>query len=104
MSRADPKTLTNLADLRQGIDSIDDQLIALLAERLAHVDQVVKIKAREGISAAAPTRYAAVIDGIRSRAARDGFDPEIAETMWRAMIDALIAREQKVLGTEGEDA
>jgi len=104
MSRPDPQQLNTLADLRQGIDSIDSQLITLLAERLNHVDRVVQIKARDGIAAAAPTRYAAVIESIRDRSDAAGFDPDIAETMWRAMIDALIAREQKILGLEGDDA
>ena len=104
MTRPDPASLTQLADLRAGIDAIDTELMTLLAERLAHVDQVVKVKAQTGISAAAPTRYAAVIDRVRTLATTAGFDADIAENMWRAMIDALIAREKKVLGTEGDDA
>jgi isochorismate pyruvate lyase len=104
VTRPDPATLTTLGDLRHGIDAIDRDLMALLAERLAHVDRVAVIKAQTGVSAAAPTRYAAVIEGVRDRAAQAGFDPDIAEAMWRVMIDAFIAREQQVLGTEGEDA
>ena len=104
MTRLDPAKLTTLDQLRAGIDAIDTDLMALLAERLAHVDQVVTVKARTGVSAAAPTRYAAVIDRVRRLADQQGFDPDIAETMWRAMIDALIAREQCTLGQDGEDA
>lgn len=104
MTRPDPATLDTLVDLRAGIDAIDTQIMALLAERLAHVDQVTVVKARDGVSAAAPTRFAAVIAGVRAKAEQTGFDPDIAEQMWRGMIDALIEREQKVLGTKGDDA
>lgn len=104
MTRPDPATLTRLADLRAGIDAIDDEIMGLLAERLAHADAVVPIKAREGVAAAAPTRYGEVIENIRALAVARGFDAEIAEAMWRVMIDAIIARETRVLGTDGEDA
>ncbi|WP_375175250.1 chorismate mutase [Pseudooceanicola sp.] len=104
MSRPDPATLTSLDELRAGIDAIDTELLTLFAERQAHVDSVAGIKAKTGLSAAAPTRYAAVIDRVRDRAADAGFDPDIAEGMWRVMIDGFIAQEQQVLGTEGEDA
>mgnify|MGYP001627771382 CR=1 FL=1 len=104
MPRPNPAQLNQLDDLRAGIDAIDDQILTLLGERLAHVDRVATIKGRSGVSAAAPTRYAAVINKVRGRADVHGFDPDIAETMWRVMIDAMIAREQKVLGTKGDDA
>lgn len=102
-ARPDPKTLETLDALRAGIDAIDDEIMQLLAERLAHVDCVVPIKARDGIAAAAPSRTAAVYEKTRARAEREGFDPDIAEAMWRAMVEALIAREQRVLGMDGED-
>lgn len=104
MTRPAPNTLDTLDALRAGIDAIDGEIMTLLAERLAHVDRVTQIKARDGVSAAAPTRFAAVVAGVRDKAAQAGFDPDIAETLWRGMIAALIEREQKVLGTEGEDA
>ncbi|MBV7378291.1 chorismate mutase [Maritimibacter dapengensis] len=103
MTRPHPATLTTLAQLRQGIDAIDEEIMALLGERLAHVDCVVPIKARARIAAAAPSRAAEVYDNARTRAERHGFDPDIAEAMWRVMVEALIAREERVLGREGED-
>ena len=78
-------------------------LIPLLALRQAHADRAAELKAGLGISAATPSRAAAVLDGVRARAEAAGFDPDIAEAMWRAMIDGFVKREERVLGTGGED-
>ena len=95
--------LESLAEARAQIDAIDAALIGLLAERAAHVDRVVALKAETGVAAAAPTRAGAVIASVRARAAATGFDPDMAEAMWRVMIDGFIAREERVLGTDGVD-
>ncbi|MGH1367204.1 MAG: chorismate mutase [Maritimibacter sp.] len=101
--RIRPNTATSLAELRAGIDAIDAEIMQLLAERLAYADAVVPLKAAAGIAAAAPSRVQDVINKVRNKAQETGFDPEIAEPMWRVMIEAIIAREQRSLGFEGED-
>ncbi|MGR3322125.1 MAG: chorismate mutase [Pseudooceanicola sp.] len=98
-----PEELDSLEALRAQIDEIDGALLALLAERQAHVDRVTVVKAREGVSAAAPGRFAAVIENVRRRAGAAGMEPDIAEAMWRAMIVGFIAREERVLGKDGMD-
>ncbi|MAM61000.1 chorismate mutase [Maritimibacter sp. UBA3975] len=104
MTRPDPATLTDLAAIRAGIDAIDDEIMVLLAERMAHVEAVVPIKKREGIAAAAPARAQTVYDKTRARAERLGIDPDMAEAMWRVMVEAIIAREERDLGKTGDDA
>lgn len=103
MARVDPKSLSTLEEVRAGIDAIDDEIMVLLGERMRHVDCVVPLKARDGIAAAAPGRVAAVYEKTRARAARAGVDPAMAEGMWRVMVEAIIAHEEQVLGTEGDD-
>jgi len=93
----------SLAEARAQIDAIDGAVIALLAERAAYVDRVVALKAETGVAAAAPTRAGAVIASVRLRADAAGFDPDMAEAMWRVMIDGFIARQERVLGKDGED-
>jgi isochorismate pyruvate lyase len=104
MTRPDPATLTDLAAIRAGIDSIDDEIMELLAERMAHVAAVVPIKKRDGIAAAAPGRVQEVYDKTRARAEAAGVDPDMAQAMWRVMVEAIIAHEEQELGTTGEDA
>ncbi|SDY60675.1 chorismate mutase [Jannaschia faecimaris] len=101
--RPDPATLKTLADCRAGIDAIDGELMILLAERQAHVAQVVGIKAREGVAAAAPTRAAAVIERTRQLALDVGVDADLAEALWQTMIDHFITKEEAVLGKGGSD-
>ena len=102
--RRPPADVTDLSDLRAQIDAIDDTLLTLLAERQAHADRAAELKVGTGISAAAPTRFAAVLDTVAQRAEAKGFDPELARQMWRLMIETFIRREERTLGTEGEDA
>ncbi|MGR3453457.1 chorismate mutase [Pseudooceanicola sp.] len=93
-----------MAELRAQIDALDGALLALLAERQAHVDRAAVLKRSEGISAAAPGRVAEVLARVRARADAAGLDPGIAEAMWRVMIEGFIAREEQVLGKDGTDA
>lgn len=102
--RKSPDDIATMADLRVQIDDIDAALLALLAERQAHVDRAVALKRAEGISAAAPGRVAEVLDRTRARAASAGVDPDIAVAMWREMIAGFIAREERDLGSSGSDA
>ena len=95
--------MQTLADVRAEIDRIDAALMALFAERLACVDRAAELKPVLGVSAAAPSRAAAVIGGIREKAEAAGFDPEVAAAMWMVLVDAMIAREQESMGTDGED-
>ncbi|OWU85468.1 hypothetical protein ATO6_00490 [Oceanicola sp. 22II-s10i] len=103
MTRRHPDEIDTLDGLRAQIDAIDSEVLRLLGERTAHVDRVAVIKHATGVSAAAPGRYAAVIASVRDRAAAAGMDPDMAEAMWRVMIEGFIAREEKVLGTGGVD-
>ena len=103
MPRPAPETVETMADLRAAIDQIDEELMTLLAERLALADRAPVLKQREGISAAAPSRVRQVLDNVRGKAEVAGFDPEMADAMWQIMIDGIIAREERVMGKEGRD-
>ena len=50
-----------VGDLRGIIDRIDRELVALIAERVRCLDQVIAVKLREGIPAAIPERVANAI-------------------------------------------
>lgn len=103
MARPAPETIKTMADLRVCIDEIDSALVGLLAERERYTDRAPDLKAREGIAARAPRRIEAVLDNVRGKALSQGLDPELAEAMWRIMIEAVIAREERVIGKEGID-
>ncbi len=103
MTRPSPDTIETMADLRVCIDQIDSELVALLAERERYTDRAPDLKAHEGIAARAPRRVDVVLANVRDKARAKGLDPDLAEAMWRIMIETVIAREERVIGKEGID-
>lgn len=88
------KTLT---EIRQEIDLLDTELIKLLAQRQKWVEQAGRIKPHNDAQAvAAPERVAQVIHARREQAAAAGLSPDVAEAVWRTMIDAFINLELKI--------
>lgn len=101
--RRTPDEIDTMAELRTAIDEIDRELIALHTERVRYIDRAPALKAKAGIAARAPSRVADVLAKVRAEAGAQGFDPDLAEAMWAKLIDAMIAREERVMGTEGID-
>ncbi len=102
MTLKPPKDIATMAELRQQIDQIDRELIALLATRQSHVDRAAELKPGEGMVARIETRGSEVLDRVAQSAQEAGFDPDLARGMWSQMIEAMIAREERVIGT-GEE-
>ena len=69
---------TNIADLRQEIDVVDEKLIKLLAERQRLVEAIIAVKHAEGIPARVPARVDYVIDRARVLARAHHLDPALA--------------------------
>ncbi|RED18694.1 chorismate mutase [Pontivivens insulae] len=94
----DPATCRNMTELRAGIDALDIELMKLLARRVSFIDRAIELKPAEGIKARAEDRVLAVLANARRNATQQGFDPDLAESLWREMIEWSIAREEVVLG------
>jgi isochorismate pyruvate lyase len=80
---------TSLAEVRARIDTLDGELIRLLAQRQALVQRAAAFKADEQ-AVRAPGRVEQVLATARDRAADAGLSPSVAEAVWRAMIGAFI--------------
>ncbi|NIY80661.1 chorismate mutase [Celeribacter sp. HF31] len=93
-----PKEISTMADLRVQIDQLDRDLLALLALRQAHVDRAAELKPGEGMPARIEARVQDVLDKVEAEAESAGFEPALARQMWALMVDAMIAREERVLG------
>ena len=86
-----------LNDIRSDIDNIDSQLIRLLAQRQILVEKAGRLKAKGDKSAVRVNdRVAQVIANRRKEALELGLSPDVAESVWRSMIQAFIALEEKV--------
>ena len=93
-----PQDCANMAELRVEIDALDRQLVALLAQRATYIDRAAELKPAEGLPARIDERVEDVVAKVRITAQEAGFDPDLAETIWRRMIEWSIAREERVLG------
>jgi len=86
-----------LSELRQRIDGIDAELIALLAKRQRCVEQVIEVKRSAQLPARIPARIDEVLAHIRELAKDGNVEPDLAVAIWREMIEQFIAYEERRL-------
>lgn len=82
-----------MAELRQQIDRLDQELIALLAERADYIDQAIVLKKHENLPARINSRVEEVVSNVRDQASAAQLDPALAEALWRQLIEWSIQRE-----------
>lgn len=81
-----------MAEVRAGVDHLDRQLVALLAERQRYMDAAARIKPnRSEVHDAA--RIEEVVAKVKVKARAAGLSEAIAEPVWRTLIDRCIAYE-----------
>jgi isochorismate pyruvate lyase len=88
-----------LAELRERIDTLDTQIVELLAQRAACVRDATRFK-RDAFQVQAPARQAQVFARVRDMAARhqDAFPgfPDIVEAGYRSLVGGFIAAEGRL--------
>jgi isochorismate pyruvate lyase len=90
--RPAPASCTSMAEVREGVDALDRELVALLAERFRYMDAAARIKpTRTHVRDEA--RKAQVIANAASEAFRLGLDGEVVGTLWESLVEASIAYE-----------
>ena len=89
-----PKDCTTMADIRAEIDRLDEELVALFAERTAYIDRAAQIKEEVGLPARIEDRVEQVVANVRRHAAAHGLPPDKLEKLWRKLIDWSIEREE----------
>lgn len=86
-------TCMSLEEVRQNIDRLDRQLLALIAERGDYVKQAARFK-KSTDDVAAPARVEQVVARLLALAPETGADPRVVEATWRSMIGAFIEAER----------
>lgn len=87
-----PEDYSNMAQVRQGVDEIDRRLVALLAERFAHMRAAARIKPDRGL-VRDEARKAQVIANARAEAVRLGAPGDVVADLWERLVEASIAYE-----------
>ena len=92
----------SLGQVREKIDGLDRQIVGLIAERGAYVSQAARFK-KDSDAVRAPQRVEQVIGKVRGLADELGANPDVTESVYRAMIAAFIQQElaeQSALGAQ----
>lgn len=90
--RTAPEACQNMTDVRHGVDALDRVLVTLLAERQRYMDAAARIKpSRDVVHDQA--RIDDVVAKVLAAAGPAGLSPDIAEPVWRTLIDRCIAHE-----------
>lgn len=84
-----------LNPLREKIDQVDRELIALLSERLKLVAEVGKVKLEHGIPVYAPEREKVMIEARRTEAEMQGVPADLIEDVLRRVMRESYANENK---------
>ncbi|NVD05784.1 bifunctional chorismate mutase/prephenate dehydrogenase [Vibrio sp. JPW-9-11-11] len=83
-----------LNHLRDQIDAVDKQILDLLAQRLALVEQVGEVKSEHGLPIYAPDREAAMLASRRQEAEKIGVPPQLIEDILRRTMRESYASEK----------
>lgn len=91
----DPEVCRDMKEVRQGVDEIDRLLVSLIARRQRYMDAAARIKEDRG-TVRDEARIGQVLANVRLEAERWGLSWEIAEPVWREMMERCIAHEFQV--------
>lgn len=90
-----PEACLSMAEVREGVDALDRELVRLLAVRQRYMEAAARIKEhRDEVHDA--ERVEEVIAKVLEAAAREGLSRDIAEPVWRELVARSIAYELEV--------
>ncbi len=83
-----------MAEVRQGVDEVDRQLVELLALRFGYMDAAARIKANKS-DVRDEKRKAQVINNAANLAEKYGLSRATITQLWDDLVEASIAHEDK---------
>jgi len=87
-----PADCETMLDVRKGVDALDRALVLMLAERQRYMDAAARIKS-ERDAVLDQARIDDVVAKVLVSAEAHNLSPDIAEPVWRLLIDRCIAHE-----------
>jgi isochorismate pyruvate lyase len=81
-----------MADVRREVDRLDRELVTLLTERQAMMNEAGRIKPSRDLVRDEP-RIEQVVANVLREAKKTGLSPAIAEPVWRLLIEKSIEHE-----------
>jgi isochorismate pyruvate lyase len=93
--RPAPEICATMAEVRQGVDALDRALVNLLAERQRYMDAAARIK-KDRAAVRDEARIEDVVAKVKAEARARGLSEQIAEPVWRTLVERCIAYEFEV--------
>ncbi|GLQ19720.1 chorismate mutase [Algimonas porphyrae] len=98
-----PQDCRTMVDVREGVDALDRELVRLLVTRQGYMHAAARIKqSREAVYDA--DRIEDVVSKVLVEARAQGLSPDIAEPVWRKLIERCIAHEFDVWDAQKRSA
>ena len=89
-----PDECKSLEEIRDGMDALDREMIAILVRRVAYVKAAAKFKT-SAAAVAAPDRVQKVLDTRRQWAEEAGLDGEVVRALYRDIVTYCVGEEKK---------
>ena len=90
-----PEDCQSMSEVREGVDHLDRQLVALIAERARYMEAAARIKPSRDV-VRDEWRIADVLSKVEAEAGKHGLSTEIATPVWRELVERSIAYEFKI--------
>ncbi len=90
-----------LENLRRRLDTIDQQIVSLLAKRQAEVERVVSLKKSHNLPVYHPAREENLISHLRNQGSEAGLDPDYIEELYRRILRQSRAEQTAHLAQKG---
>jgi isochorismate pyruvate lyase len=90
----EPKDCSNIEEIRQEIDEIDQQIIVAFGKRFEYVKAAAKFKTSE-TSVKAPERVKSMLHQRRLWAEEHGLNPDVIEKLYQDLVNYFMAEELK---------
>ena len=90
--RVKPEECTTMAEVRHGIDRLDEAIVALIAERFRYMDAAARIKPERGAVRDEPRKAEVIANALR-HAAAGSVPAAVIEDIYERLVEGSIAYE-----------
>lgn len=97
--RDESVTTENITELRKQIDSIDNDLIELLAKRMRVAREIGQYKKEHKMTVLQSKRYSEIIDKRGAQGALCGISPDCMNTIFEAIHEESVRQQMEILNT-----
>ena len=96
----DPDQCQSMAEVRDGVDSVDAEMVALLARRFGYMRAAARIKT-DRATVRDEDRKAQVISAVKDAARAGGVPEPLVAALWEMLVESSIAYEMALFDAKG---